>query len=191
MSKLFQSMSARNTSQIVRDVFLESELELPGINYQTTALYVRIGMSDAEIRTAGVTTIVPVRKYTRGQAPGITSKEALHADTDKELDKWIFPPRELPRDGQRKLMGAVLEIAIRASWENSMYSFAGSYYLQKEGGPTGRRLTMAASRIVMGSFGMSLHEILSDADIKVWMKSAYCDDIREVITLLCGLRAGN
>ena len=114
MSKLFQSMSARNTAQIVRDVFLESELELPGIIYQTAALYVRIGMSDAEIRAAGVTTIVPVRKYTRGQAPGITSKEALHADTDKELDKWIFPPRELTRDGQRKLMGAVLEIAIRA-----------------------------------------------------------------------------
>ena len=38
-------MSARNTAQIVRDVFLESELELPGINYQTDALYVRIGMS--------------------------------------------------------------------------------------------------------------------------------------------------
>ena len=84
-------------------------------------------------------------------------------------------------------MGALLEIAIRASWENSMYSSAGSYYLQKEGGPTGRRLTIAASRIVMGSFGKSLHEILSDADIKVWMKSAYCDDIREVITLLCGV----
>ena len=78
-------MSAHNTGQIVRDVFLESELELPGINYQTAALYARIRLSDADIHAAGVTTIVPVRKYTRGQAPGITSKEALHADTDKDF----------------------------------------------------------------------------------------------------------
>ena len=54
----------------------------------------------------------------------------------------------------------------------------------------GRRLTMAASRIVMCSIGKSLHKILSDADIKVWMKSAYCNDIREVITLLCGVTRG-
>ena len=183
VSKLFQSMSARNTARIVREAFLESDLMLPGINYQTAALYIRIGMTDTEIRAAGVTAIVPVRKYTKGQAPGITSKESMHADTDRDLDKWIFPSRELTNEEQRKLMGAVLEIAIRASWENSMYSFAGSYYLQKEGGPTGRRLTMAASRIVMGSFGKKLNKIMEDAGITVWMKSAYVDDIRKVITL--------
>ena len=68
---IFASMSAKQTARVVREVFLESDLELKGINYQSAAMYVRYGMTDAEIRSLGLTRVVPVRRYTGGRAgPG-------------------------------------------------------------------------------------------------------------------------
>ena len=88
---MFASMSAKQTARVVRDVFLESDLELKGINYQSAAMYVRYGMTDAEIRSLGLTRIVPVRRYTGGRAPGFKSKEAGHKEPEKDGDKWVFP----------------------------------------------------------------------------------------------------
>ena len=155
-------------------------------------MYVRYGMSDAEIRSLKLTRLVPVRRKTRGQAPGITSAESMHADHEKDEDKWVFPNVEPTKREERVLMGAVLEIAVRTAWENSVYQFGGRYYHQQQGGPTGRRITMAASRIVMGSdFGKKLTNILDKANIKTWLKSAYVDDIRLIISLFRNLGWNN
>ena len=69
-----------------------------------------------------------------------------------------------------------------------MYSFGGRYYVQMAGGPTGYRSTMAASVLVMYDHGKQLVKILEQADIKVWMKSGYVDDIRYVISLFNNLK---
>ena len=187
VSKLFQSMSAHQTARVIRDAYLESDLKMSGVNYQTAALYVRLGMTDAEIRSLGVTQAVPVRRYRRGQAPGVTSAEALHGDADKARDKWIFPDRDFTEPEKRRLMAGVLEVAVRACWQNSVYQWGGRYYHQQKGGPTGASVTMSASRVVMGMFGKQLISQLEKVT-KVWMKSAYCDDIRFVINLFKNLR---
>ena len=172
---LFQSMSSHNTARVVRDVFLESRLEVRGINYTSAAMYVRYGYTDIEIRAAGLERIVPVRKFTRGRAPGITSAEAKHAEAERAKDKWVFPDLEPTELEKRKLMAAVLEIGVRAAWENSVYQFGGKYYLQQKGGPTGARVTMAASRVVTGASGIKLMRKLMEAKIKTYMKSNYVD----------------
>ena len=90
---------------------------------------------------AGLQRIVTVRKFTRGKALGITSAEAKHAS-----DKWVFLDLEPNELEKRRLMAAVLEIGVRAAWDNSVYQFGGKH-LQQKGGPTGARVTMAASRL--------------------------------------------
>ena len=69
-----------------------------------------------------------------------------------------------------------------------MYSFRGRYYVQMAGGPTGYCSTMAASVLVMYDHCKQLVKILEQADIKVWMKSGYVDDIRYVISLFNNLK---
>mgnify|MGYP007045536866 CR=1 FL=1 len=64
---LFASLSARQTARVVRDAYIGSELEYKGIDYKSAAMYVRYGMSDAEIRSLKLTRLVPVRRKTRGQ----------------------------------------------------------------------------------------------------------------------------
>ena len=131
--------------------------------------------------------VVPVRRYSRGQAPGMTSAEALHGDADKACDKWIFPDRDLTEPEKRRLMAGVLEVAVRACWENSVYQFGGRYFHQKKGGPTGASATMSASRVVMGMFGKTLIKMLEKVT-KIWMKSLYVDDLRLVVNLFRNLR---
>ena len=95
---------------------------------------------------AGLQRIVTVRKFTRGKALGITSAEAKHAEVERASDKWVFLDLEPNELEKRRLMAAVLEIGVRAAWDNSVYQFGGKH-LQQKGGPTGARVTMAASRL--------------------------------------------
>ena len=150
VKNLFGSMSARQTARVVRDAYIGSEMKVEGVDYESAAMYVRYGNSDAEIRAQKLARVVPVRRHTRGRAPGVTSAESLHADHNKQEDKWVFPNVEYTETEKRLLIGAVLEIAVRTVWENSCYSFGGRYYHQQQGGPTGRRITMAAARIIVG-----------------------------------------
>ena len=184
IQKMFPSLSARNSSRIVRKVFIDSKLELEGVDYKSAAMYVRYGMEDHEIRALGLTRVVPRRRYTRGRAPGICSKQAMSGDADSDGDKWIFPDIELTDHEKRVLIGACLEIGVRTSFENSVYQFAGRYYLQSSGGGTGARVTMCSARIIMADWGQKMTEILKRNNIKTWLKSAYVDDVRFVINLL-------
>ena len=105
------------------------------------------------------------------------------------MDKWIFPAREPTETEKRTLIGACLEIGVRKSFQQSVYQFGGKYYLQTSGGPIGARITMAVSRIVMYHWGKKLRNILSEANVKIWMDSIYVDDYRSLLTaLMPGLR---
>ena len=92
---------------------------------------------------------------------------------------------------KKKLIGACLEIGVRTAFENSCYQFAGKYYLQRAGAPCGARVTMCAARITMYDWGKKLTKIMTEADIKIWMKSSYVDDIRLLINLLKNLKWDN
>mgnify|MGYP001264527310 CR=1 FL=1 len=109
-------------------------------------------------------------------SPGITSAEALHADHAKDEDKWVFPDIEPTALEQKRLLGAVLEIGVRAAFENSVYQFGGRYYHQQKGSPTGRRLTMAAARVIMSDWSINITKILEQAEIKIWLKSHHVDE---------------
>ena len=123
-------------------MFLESKLEMRSINHTSAAMYVRYGYSDIEIKAAGLERIVPVRKFTRGRAPGITSNEAKHTEAERAKDKWVFLDLEPTELEKRKLMAAVLEIGVQAAWGNSVFQVSGKYYLQQKGGPTAREVNL-------------------------------------------------
>ena len=181
---LFPSLSAERSARIVREVAMESELEFVGMDYKAAAMLVKYGMDPSEIRTLGLENIVPRRRYNRGRKPGVTSKEALGGDRERDEDKWIFPSREPSETEKKSLIAACLEIGVRTSFQNSVYQFGGKYFLQSTGGPIGARVTMAVSRIVMYQWGKNLQKILREAEVKIWMDSLYVDDYRTLITAL-------
>ena len=145
-------------------------------------MYVRCGMTDAEIRSLGLTRVVPVRRYSGGRAPGFKTNEAGHKESEMRRNV------ETTAEERRKLMAAVLEISVKTLWSNSLYQFGGRYFQQLSGGPTGSRATMCASRIVMYHWSRKLIRIIETSGLKTWMKSAYCDDVRLIISLFTSLK---
>ena len=178
---LFPSIKSRRTGRIVREAALRSRLKFKGINYRTAALYVRLGMDHFEIRALGLEKIVPKRKYHTGTEPGITGREALSGNPEKDELRWEFPVREPSEKEKIYLMAACLEIGVRTCFEHHVYQFGGRYYLQKSGGPIGMRITMAAARLVMCDWGLRMKEIFSKASIQTYLKAVYVDDKRSLL----------
>ena len=88
---VIRSLSAKRSGRIVCEVALESDLKFEGVDYRAATMLVRYGMGHSEIQKLGLESIVPRRHYHKGQEPGVTSKEALSGDRDRNEDKWIFP----------------------------------------------------------------------------------------------------
>ena len=92
----------------------------------------------------------------RGGRRSRAGKEQSKIKTTSEEDSmWEHPEREHTVMEQKKLIAAMLEIGIIASFSLHTYTFAGRIYQQRLGGPIGSRLTMAVSQIVMSMLGLS------------------------------------
>ena len=181
---MFPSLGAERSARIVRNVMMESTLEVNGVDYKSAAMYVRYGYTDTEIGVFGLERVVPRRRFTGGAAPKITSKEATSADSEKASDKWIFPDIELTSVEKRKLIAACLEIGIRTSFKHSVYTFGGRYYMKQSGSPIGERISMAVARVVMYDWGKRMKETLHSAGIKIYLASFYVDDIRLLVSTI-------
>ena len=106
---LFPSLSAQRSGRIVREVVLESDLKFEGVDYRAAAMLVMYGMDLFEIRRLGLENIITRRRFHMGQRPGVTSKEALGGDGEREHDTEVghcpegrhglHQPRPQVRDG--------------------------------------------------------------------------------------------
>ena len=183
--KLFPSLEQSQVAKLVAQAFLDSKMEMSEMNYKEVAKYVAVNWLEGRIKLEGLHRICPKRKKTRGRKPTITGKEQAKAKlTEDEDSLWVFPEREATKLEERKLVAAMLEISIIASFGLHIYSFDGRIYQQKVGGPIGSRLTMAVSRIIMSLLGTKLRKYLTDADVKIWMEACYVDDLRFILSLL-------
>ena len=82
------------------------------------------------------------------------------------------------------IVGRVAEIGMRSGFDNFSYRFAGESYKQSQGGPIGARVTMAAARLVMQTWGEEYGEILRSSGLEVDFLNGYCYDNRQESTLL-------
>lgn len=58
------------------NIVSQSGLKVEGLDYEEVAKYVRMNMTDWEIRVRKLSKIVPKRKYKHGKMPGMSGSEA-------------------------------------------------------------------------------------------------------------------
>ena len=180
---LFPSMLAMLTGRLVRMAARKTKLKVEGMNYKEVARYVVFGGDEFVIRSLNLEKALPWRRYNRGTTPGITGKEPLGKHSNDEI-RWVFPERDLTEKEKKDLLAVALEIGVRTSFENHLYQFGGTVYHQTSGGPIGLRVTMAAARIVMGEWGEIYTNIMLQAELKIWLRGFYVDDVRTVTSVL-------
>jgi peroxiredoxin len=138
--------------------FVESGVKVDKMDVEACIKMVKAGASKEDIKSAVLDKIMPMRKYKKGRAPTIHTKEIIQRLNQKvEMlekgevikTKWSTINENINDVQKSELMGKVLEICIHEIMGNQMYIFDGQAYLQTEGGAIGLRLTGLVARVTM------------------------------------------
>ena len=175
---LYPSLKSENTGKIIRKKVQESKVIFEGFDDKMGRAYIVLNRkytSDLE----KIEHILPKRASNKGKAP---SMAGLGPRWDPET-QWIFPAGNISAQERKIVISHVIEIALRALWENFTYKFAGKNYHQTDGGPIGVRVSGAASEVVMQDWSETYHKILVDSGLWVALLGGYVDDGRHISTV--------
>ena len=108
---------------------------------------------------------------------------------EEEASKWVFDRTAFTEEEKRKLLGKVVEIAVRTTFRNHLYQFEGKFRIQAEGGAIGLRLTGIVARIVMDYWATKFREMARENNITLYLMKKYVDDVNVLMEALgCGIR---
>ena len=176
---LFPSIKSKNTGRIIREAVEKTTMEFEGFDQQKALAYIVMNReltSDLE----ELEHLLPTRKS------GRTTKLKLSA-IDKNWnpqEKFEFKNIEITNQENKKIIARVVEIAVRALFENHAYRFGNEYFHQKEGGSIGDRWTGAAAEVVMQDWANNYQKILDDSGVSTLLLAGYVDDGRQFSTCL-------
>ena len=78
---MFLSLPATASGRIVREAVIkivkQSKMDIRGLDYRELAKYVRMNMTDGEIKVRLLDKIVPKRVHNKGSMPGMTGAKAM------------------------------------------------------------------------------------------------------------------
>ena len=134
---MFPSMRKGNTSKIVGELILDSKIAFDDFCWKEAARYVCLTCKPAEIQEAGLSSLMPKRRFRKGPRPGLNSKD-VHSKEIGADSQWQFPnfpDDQPPKDLRRRLIAKVLEVGVRTSFDEHIFTFGGKIFHQSEGGP--------------------------------------------------------
>ena len=136
--QLFPSLRAIETSTVIREATTEiinkSGLKIEGLDFKEIAKYVRMNLSDVEIRNRKLTRLVPFRKYRRGRFPGMTGNEATKRHIPEEESKFVYPNVDPTEEEKTNLFATALEIAVKFMFTHHVYTFGSERFKQRDSG---------------------------------------------------------
>ena len=176
---LFPSIKSANTGKIIREAVENTTVEFEGFDHQKALAYVAMN-TDLTSGRSELEHLLPTRKSGRSTKLKIG---AIDKDWNPE-DKFNFKNVEITRQEMKKLIACVVEIAVRALFENHAYRFGNTLYHQLEGGSIGDRWTGAAAEIVMQNWASNYQKILDDSGVSTLLLAGYVDDGRQYSTSL-------
>ena len=128
--------------------------------------------------------IVPRRRFTRGVRPGPTTaelgKKRKYNERGEEIEvesKWNFRRKILTEREKRRILGKVVEIGTRTVFRNHIYQWGGRFYIQREGGSIGLRLTGVTAKLRMVNWMQKYKNLLDKNKVRTVMNTIYVDDM--------------
>ena len=193
---LYPSLDVEGSSEIVARFVRDSKVEIRGIDWRQTQVFVASNMDVHELKREGVLGLVPSRTKKRGPRPGSNTLE-LRRKKRKETgpaeqpvsdpsSKWTLttPEESLSEEEKRKLLSLAVKIATRTIFCHHCYEFNGQVYRQSKGGPIGLRFTSIISRIVMDHWILVFLAKLLAAGVEIHGVMKYVDNVNLVMALL-------
>ena len=110
-------------------------------------------------------------------------KDVMSKEIDSDT-QWVFKKNEPEGSKMRSLIAKVIEIAIRTSFSDHIYTFGGDIFHQTRGGPIESRLTMMCARLVMSWWVERAKDQMRKAEMDIWLSGVYVDNLRFLVSLL-------
>ena len=86
-------------------------------------------------------------------------------------------------------MALVVETLVNLIMSTHIYTFAGKFYLQSDGGPIGLRSTACLASLIMKLFDLAWMELVKQENLVHFLYYRYMDDVRNcLLSLLEGWR---
>ena len=172
ISSLFPSMKKSTCATAVKDLVINSNLEIENINLYEMTKYLRVFMSPEEIIKDDLEHVLPKRaKKSRVKL----TINCLKSDKDDHI-KWI-PAVNSPNEQQKKkIIANVLCIGVELVMSKHCYQVGNDTYLQEDRGSIGLELTGALHRPFMMYYDKLYKQEVQKAGITLHLIDRYVDD---------------
>ena len=175
----YPSLPIERTARIVSEMIQRSEVKIMTDNKEL-GLFLASTMTREEVVRLNLGEVVQERIYNAGAAPGITSREILSRGPACPT-KWKEPRRVPTEEERRKMLGIMVEFAIKMCMEHHFYMHEEKVKRQRGGAGIGLRLSEALGR----AFGLDWDDkLLKKLERLNWtpkMLKRYVDDLNTVV----------
>ena len=166
---LYPSLDIQFTVEKVCELFLDSTIDIKGINYKELSLYLSLNKTDEELQNMGVYGCCPKRRSNRGPRPTMTGCGMVENEEER-YRPWVFPDISEVNDAtKRKLVVEALRIVLLTILQSHTYEFAGILKRQKEGGPIGMELTGVIAQVFLVWWDREFRRRLDQINIRLKM----------------------
>ena len=177
VEQLYPSLEMRMAAKLVEEAILQSKVRWKDLEYMEGARMVAMNRSEEWLRQEGLDKIIPKRRKKGGTAPGVTGKDPTSRNVGCQ-EQWVFPEVVLTEEEKRKILAAVIRVAVEVLFSSHLYTFGGKTFLQKEGGPIGLRATCAVARLVMHMWDQAWLGKMKMQGVDIEEYARYMDDGR-------------
>ena len=119
-------------------MFLDSDLEILGVNWQELARYAYMMATPSECKQFKISHLLPTRRFRYGPTPGLSSADVKSRTVGAD-SQWLFPNCEPSKLEMRSLIAVALMVGIRASFGIHHYKYNRKLYKQVADVPWGHK----------------------------------------------------
>ena len=177
---LYPSIDIDFAAEICGKMFIESEVEVVGIDAQELGLYLAMHLTVAELQDRHLAPYCPTRVTFVGRPPTITGGITKN-DWKERWKSWNKAARTPDIDMVKNMLGAAITIAVKFVMKNHFYTFGGVIRRQARGGPIGLSLTGDVAQVMMAWWDQRVIEKLKNAGINPVLYLRYVDDINSAL----------
>ena len=109
---LYPSLDAIACAKLCGKLVAEASLNIVGVDYVWAGLYIALNCTQGDVYTSGLDDIIPYRRFNHGPRPGIDNVNK----NSKNSWKWPKDPEKYSEVEKRKILGKVVEIAVRCTF---------------------------------------------------------------------------
>ena len=151
---LFPSLKSIENARLARCAILRSCVEIENWDTKKALRYLFITGGSELIHGAGL------GRFCTQWLGDRSDLLAVEGDNSKEDAMWKDSDREVFSSDLKKIVAAVVEVAIHLVMATHIYEFCGHFFLLQDSGPIGLRSTAALAALVMKLWDVAWQQLL-------------------------------